>query len=226
MQKKIRTDQLRVGMYVCRLDRDWLDHSFLSGRFAINDRAMIARLAAEGIAHVVIDTDKGLDLPEEMDAEPAPLPPPVAAAAVAQTAHIASVAEESGRARAIYGEATQVVKNLMGEVRLGRRVDLAAVEPITERMIASVVRNPHALSSVSRIKSKDQYTFMHSVGVATIMIAFARHLGLSEAQIRDRPRRAASRRGQGAGAERGAQQAGTAYPRGVRGDAHPCPPQH
>jgi hypothetical protein len=47
------------------------------------------------------------------------------------------------------------------------------------------MRNPGALISLARLKTADDYTFMHSVAVCALMIALARQLGLDEQQTRD-----------------------------------------
>jgi putative nucleotidyltransferase with HDIG domain len=47
-----------------------------------------------------------------------------------------------------------------------------------------VSRNPGALISLARLKTADDYTYMHSVAVCALMIALARQLGLDEEQIR------------------------------------------
>jgi putative nucleotidyltransferase with HDIG domain len=71
----------------------------------------------------------------------------------------------------------------MEDVRLGKQVEMEALNPLAERTVQSAIRNPHALTGVSRIKTKDEYTFMHCVSVAGLMITFAREQGLSEEQI-------------------------------------------
>ena len=47
------------------------------------------------------------------------------------------------------------------------------------------MRNPGALVSLARLKSADDYTYLHSVAVCALMIALARQLGLSEADTRE-----------------------------------------
>jgi HD-GYP domain-containing protein (c-di-GMP phosphodiesterase class II) len=44
------------------------------------------------------------------------------------------------------------------------------------------MRNPGALISLARLKTADDYTFMHSVAVCALMIALARQLGLDESR--------------------------------------------
>jgi putative nucleotidyltransferase with HDIG domain len=48
----------------------------------------------------------------------------------------------------------------------------------------SVTRNPGALISLARLKSVDDYTYMHSVAVCAMMVALARQLGMDEEQTR------------------------------------------
>ena len=49
-----------------------------------------------------------------------------------------------------------------------------------------VARNPAALISIARIKTADDYTYLHSVAVCALMIALARHLtGRFAADLRE-----------------------------------------
>jgi HD-GYP domain-containing protein (c-di-GMP phosphodiesterase class II) len=47
------------------------------------------------------------------------------------------------------------------------------------------MRNPGALISLARLKTADDYTYMHSVAVCALMIALARQLQLSDEETRD-----------------------------------------
>ena len=71
-----------------------------------------------------------------------------------------------------------------GLVRLGRAVELEQVEPMIESITESVLSNSGALLTLLRIKNKDDYTFLHSVSVGTLMIAFCRSVGLDRETIR------------------------------------------
>ena len=44
-------------------------------------------------------------------------------------------------------------------------------------------RNAGALLGLVRLKSHDDYTFMHSVAVCTLMVVLSRRMGLTEAQV-------------------------------------------
>src|SRR5439155_18292257 len=68
---------------------------------------------------------------------------------------------------------------------LGRAIDAEHCIPLVHDITESVFRNPGALVSLARLKTQDDYTYMHSVAVCALMVALARQLGLDEARCRD-----------------------------------------
>ncbi|MCQ4005222.1 HD-GYP domain-containing protein, partial [Klebsiella pneumoniae] len=57
--------------------------------------------------------------------------------------------------------------------------------PLVEQISASLARNGSALLSLARLKTKDEYTYMHSVAVCALMVALGRQLGLSEQEVQE-----------------------------------------
>jgi len=49
----------------------------------------------------------------------------------------------------------------------------------------SINRHPDALLSLVRLKTADEYTYMHSVAVCALMVALGRQLGLNDEQCRE-----------------------------------------
>jgi HD-GYP domain-containing protein (c-di-GMP phosphodiesterase class II) len=47
------------------------------------------------------------------------------------------------------------------------------------------MRNPGAMVSLARLKTKDEYSYMHSVAVCALMVALGRQLGMDEDACRD-----------------------------------------
>ena len=181
MLKKIPTSELRIGMYVHDLGRAWMDHPFSVNRFQIKDMQTIQKIVNAGIRELTIDASKGLAGPAPVVAASTPVQAePVRADAKPGKV---SVADERGRAKVLYQEATSIIHNLMSDARLGKQVELQSLEPLAERMVQSVFRNHHALTGISRIKTKDEYTFMHCVSVAGLLVTFAREQGFSEEDI-------------------------------------------
>ncbi|MEP9358685.1 HD-GYP domain-containing protein [Sphingomonas sp. KR3-1] len=90
-----------------------------------------------------------------------------------------SLAQERDRAREIVGLARDTVTETFSDIRFGRKLQAAKLEPIVAAIAASVNRSPTALPSVTRIKLHHEYTYLHSVAVCGLMIALGNELRLS-----------------------------------------------
>jgi HD-GYP domain-containing protein (c-di-GMP phosphodiesterase class II) len=76
------------------------------------------------------------------------------------------------------------VQKLFHEARLGRVIDAESLMPLVSEISDSVVRNPGAIVSLARLKTQDDYSYMHSVAVCALMVALGRELGFDETQCR------------------------------------------
>lgn len=175
MLKKVDPFQLRIGMFIHDLDCGWMEHPFVRSRFVITREDEIRKIMNAGIRGVTIDCARGLDVDDAPTVEEA------AAATEAEVKAIAarpvaplraSLAEEFDRAVAIRRQAAGLVRTVMQDARLGKAVELDQVSPVVENITASILRNASALLGLSVIKNKDDYTFLHSVSVCTLLVAF------------------------------------------------------
>ena len=76
------------------------------------------------------------------------------------------------------------IRDRFNEVRMGRTVDAEGCMPLVEEISNSVIRNPGAMVSLARLKTKDDYTYLHSVAVCALMVSLGRQLGMDEAACR------------------------------------------
>lgn len=185
MQKKIKPEQLRVGMYIEQLGCSWMDHPFLRKSFLLSEASDLKTILATRMSWVCIDTDKGLDVIESAAekseaafAHPAPKPEKKA-----QQPRVSCV-QEAQRAVMICSKSKQAVASMFQESRMGHALNAEDALPIVEEISNSVLRNPGTLISLARLKNKDDYTYMHSVAVCALMVALAKQLGLDEEQTR------------------------------------------
>ena len=200
MLKKIKTEQLIVGMYVARLAGSWLQHPFWRRAFLLEQDEQIHAIVESGISHAWIDPSRGLDLPDDPprsadapaappadparaadpapDVAPAPPAPSVSAGAARPGA--TSFERERADAQRLYAQSKPVMQAMFHEARLGRAIDRQGLEDLVGEISASLQRNATALISVARLKSADEYTYMHSVAVCALMMALARELGIDE----------------------------------------------
>jgi HD-GYP domain-containing protein (c-di-GMP phosphodiesterase class II) len=73
---------------------------------------------------------------------------------------------------------------MFNDVRLGRALDTEQCLPLVEQISDSVFRNPGALVSLARLKTTDDYSYMHSMAVCALMVSLGRQLGMSDEQCR------------------------------------------
>lgn len=96
-----------------------------------------------------------------------------------------TLAGERDRARRIVGAAKEAVGGAFEDIKFGKPLRLADLEPTVMAIAASVARHPTALPSVTRLKDRHEYTYLHSVAVCGLMLALGRNLGLDPALTRE-----------------------------------------
>jgi HD-GYP domain-containing protein (c-di-GMP phosphodiesterase class II) len=193
MLKKIPVHQLRMGMHLHKLEGSWIAHPFWKTRFVIDSSSDLKRLHGCGVAEAWIDTQLGLDAAAVVVESPAsarvPAPEcPASAAGTSATEASArlppsgdrSLAAELKQAADICGRGRAAVKAMFKEARMGRSVDAESCLPLVEDIASSVDRNPGALVSLARLKTADDYSYMHSVAVCALMVALGRQTGMSD----------------------------------------------
>lgn len=185
MLKRIRSDQLCVGMYLHKLEGAWIDHPFWRSQFLIGNPDDIRQIQESAVKELWIDTSKGLDVPGAAVATPRPLPEQPAGKSSARLGGETPLTEEMARAAGICDQAKTAVISMLQEARMGKAINLNAVGSLVEEISHSVFRNPGALISLARLKTADDYTYMHSVAVCALMIALAQQLQMSESDIHE-----------------------------------------
>lgn len=187
MLKRIAPDQLRLGMYVQEIPGPWMNHPFWRGSFKLEKYEDLKTLRSSNIEQILIDTSKGRDIPAE--AEPAPAPaahapevvkPPIPAKIVV---HVGAEQERVTAAR-VLTSSKKAIMTMFNETRMGKALDVKQAMPIVQEITASVSRNSGALISLARLKTADDYTYMHSVAVCALMISLGHQLGLSVEETR------------------------------------------
>ena len=191
MIKKISVQQLRSGMYVSDFNAGWLEHPFVLNSMKVDSDDQLAKIRASGIRELFIDTCHGLDVCDAPTREEAAASIERELEQFAQTGkpkppeRQVSLADELGRAKNAFSEATKIIRGVMNDVRLGRQVEIEASRVVVEKITASVMRNNNAMMSMRRLKLLDDYTFLHSANVCAMMTAFCHSLGMDVATIHD-----------------------------------------
>ena len=185
MRKRISIDQLKIGMKVEKLDRSWLATPFLRHRFTITSAKQIEQLHASGVRQIDVDVyddcqESGLSVPAmPVGTEASPPIPPTPETEPSAV----PFAEELPAARQVFKAAKLIIHQAMDDVRMGRALNMEAVSGVVENMTDSILRNPDALTSLTRLKQFDEYTFFHSVNTSVLALSVGRHLGYERASL-------------------------------------------
>ncbi len=188
MKKQIRIEELTLGMVIDKLDRSWLSTPFFCHKMTITSAKQIAQLKACGVQTLTVR----MEAEEIREAAPAPSTPedtPVESTSEftdpvpSPTPTYVPFEEELPAAKQVYQAAKTIVQNAMQDVRLGRAINVDAVQTVITDMTESVFRNQDALPSLSRLKRFDEYTFYHSVNTALLAMSLGRSLGFDRSMI-------------------------------------------
>ncbi len=196
MIKKIKVGQLGPGMYINDINCGWLENPFIKKSFLVDDYQTVAKIIKQGIREVYIDTEKGSDIKDAPTEEESVRQTDREIKKMIETPDEeefefeepeakVSMKEELERAKSVRKRAKDVVTHVLQEARLGKQIDTEKVADAVNNMVESVFNNRQALTSLSRLKSKDEYTFTHSINVCVLMISFARGLKITKGTINE-----------------------------------------
>jgi HD-GYP domain-containing protein (c-di-GMP phosphodiesterase class II) len=190
MLKRISVRQLTVGMHIKEFCGSWMEHPFIRASFVLSNAKDLNVILASSIKEVWIDSNKGLDVPASVPVVSEKQAEIEIDAALEQVAlggrRIVrlSIEHEMERAALICNQSKQAMVSMFEEVRMGNSVDAGGARDLVEEISDSVMRNPSALISLARLKTVDDYTYLHSVAVCAMMVVLAKQLGLDEAKTR------------------------------------------
>jgi HD-GYP domain-containing protein (c-di-GMP phosphodiesterase class II) len=192
MLKKIHVRDARLGMYLQEICGSWMEHPFWKKSFLLNDSKDLKTLVECGIGELWIDTSKGLDVigeSEVLNTTEATLKVDeqlqLANASLQKAIPGVTMHEELTQARKVHSRAEAAVTSLFQEARMGKALELEGISTLVDDINASITRNPEAFLSLSRLKTIDNYTYLHSVAVCALMIALGKQLKLDPALLKD-----------------------------------------
>jgi putative nucleotidyltransferase with HDIG domain len=168
---------LKVGMYVCELDRPWLETPFILQGFhirSVEDIDEITKYCQS--VYVELSEDSWLPATERGGLE-------ARIANQQKYVNTSSRNSELGNAKSTHANARALTRSFMDEVRLGRGIDIKEVKATVSECVRSILRNPDAMMWMSKLRNKDEYTSEHSLNVGLLAITFGRHLGASEEDL-------------------------------------------
>ncbi|WP_077531148.1 HD-GYP domain-containing protein [Vreelandella utahensis] len=187
-RRKISVQELEIGMFVADLDRPWHETPFPIQGFYIRNQKEVDELTRH-CRHVQVDVaEKRESAAAESTGAAArrdgnngkviKLP----AVKVRNPHHYETTRPLRKEVRDVQPVLDNVEKALdrVGEALAeGRsRIDVDEVSAVARTMAESVARNPDALLWLSRVQSRDDYTYRHSLNISIWALLLGRQLGL------------------------------------------------
>ncbi|WP_313801766.1 HD-GYP domain-containing protein [Sphingobium sp.] len=204
MLKRIRTQDVELGMFLHKLEGSWFSHPFWKSRILLDDPDQLATLKASKVEWVQIDIRRGADL------KPREAPPPArglldprdrsfgrAGATIARRAVPAAAARPfdplskeklSTRAEMVHAnrlarKSVRTMQKIFDDSRLGNAIRIKKLEPMIDEISSSIQRNPHAFMAMTRLKNTSEYLYLHALSVCALMIGLAQQLRLSPGEV-------------------------------------------
>ena len=172
---KILVKDLKVGMYVAKLDKPWLESNFLYQGFELKNQADI-NAVKEQCKFVFIDVKKqnksltfeSKDTPYSKGWLDTRTPPN----------KLTSFENEVKNAGYVYKEASNLVRSFMEDVCLGKTITVEIAKKAVAECVNSILNAPDALLWMTQLKNRDLYTSQHSMNVCILAIALGRQINL------------------------------------------------
>lgn len=189
--KIILIGDLRVGMFVTKLDISWLDSPFLSHSRAIKDASDIRALRDAGVKTLTIDLSRGVDVVCMQDSPSAPTapvlsassesltavspsrPPPMGASTPRPPVEAVSVERELRAAAHLRSKIKKAVENLSRALESGSPIDVGELVPLVDSTLDSLERNDQALMSLVHLSRKTQRLADHVFGTFCLVLNLA-----------------------------------------------------
>jgi putative nucleotidyltransferase with HDIG domain len=186
-QIKVRTVDLDIGMYIAQLDRPWLETPYRVQGFLIKTQKDINNLLQHS-EFVFVDVERS----KERENDPARKDKILSEDEKKQLLtnvkpknydDITDFKEEIETAPEKHKVLSNTVETVMVDVANNKKLNLPNLAKAINPMVESIIRNPEAFSWLARMKTKDDYTYIHSVSAAILAVAFGRNLGLPKKDL-------------------------------------------
>ncbi len=200
MRIKVDTQQLKIGMYVCELDRPWRETPFLFQGFEIRTEEELRTLRQYCRSVFIKASEHEQFLPATRRAHTNAFRPLPQEPSREQTAGLLDQAmlkinnhpdarpvyadqttleEEIGLVSETVATARESIQELMWGAKFGKSLNVPGARKLVSKMMESALRNPDALTCFAQIRKKDEYTAMHGLRAAIFSMVFGRQLGLA-----------------------------------------------
>ncbi|MDT8339988.1 MAG: HD domain-containing protein [Longimicrobiales bacterium] len=87
------------------------------------------------------------------------------------------------QAKRTYAQSVRVAREILGDVRLGRAVNVRKVKRAVQGIVDQVLSNEPSMLTMTTLRDFDEYTFTHSVNVCILSVIIGQRIGLDRRQL-------------------------------------------
>jgi len=182
-EKRVNVLFVEKNMFVCRLDRPWIDTPFwLQGFFIRSDEELNA--LRKYCNSVYIDISRGIEAEYYME-ENLELPTSkflekeiIKKKLRRHYRNTLSLKDEIETAQEVLEEATNKFDLVMSDIKRGKTLTIKIIPYFIQPMVESVMRNSDALLLLIRLRDKNNLTHYHAIDACVMALSFGRFMGM------------------------------------------------
>jgi HD-GYP domain-containing protein (c-di-GMP phosphodiesterase class II) len=91
--------------------------------------------------------------------------------------------EKLTAAKRTYAQSVKVAKDVLGDMRIGKAVNVRKVKRAVQGIVDQVLSNESSMVTMTTLRDFDEYTFTHSVNVSIFSVIIGQRLGLDRLQL-------------------------------------------
>lgn len=190
MKMKVSSSVLEMGMYIDALDRPWIESPFTFQGFLLTESEQLKQIN-HLCSFVYVDAEKStISIPEKLhlsntsssnDSGKTFIDTVIIAPGELQTSDLG---EELVKAKRMHEQTRDYINDVLKNVYQGGVPDIEKARERVNELVKNILTSPDMLVLLTQIKTKDEYTAIHSMNVCVLSIALGRYLGLPLDKLR------------------------------------------
>lgn len=190
--KTISIDQLRVGMYVAKIDLSWFQSPFIRRSLLIEHTIQIEKLRRAGAQHLVIDLSRGDDVETA-----SPLDPLISSQEITLTSNtlaprsipkpLTQLNEEYAQALVARKQLEQAVHSVFSSISEQGSVDpQLAAEAVQEvSIVTRTLPNSAIFMALSQQRAGDSSLSQHALSTCTLALVVGQSFGYNPLELQE-----------------------------------------
>ena len=178
LEKKIDISELKEGMYVSRLDRPWVETPFLFQGFLVRSAKEIERTKQYcKFVYIDIERGKGADnylADDEDDIDIKALDP--------KKVKVENILRT---ARKKHDKVSHEILHVMDSLKEGKLPSISTLVHEVMDMVESMLVNSDAFLLLTKLKTKDNYTYTHLISSSILATAFGKDIGYKLEELQE-----------------------------------------